>query len=447
MTKTKGGVRWSFEKVGLSYRCWSEEAAVDLRLGRLKRSGQELAGELRIVTQWDGVKTVDGVLHQARFNVSSVAARSSLIKHLKSRTENTPFTEMDWGDALEHLCQNVLSAEREGEPLISMDGPLPERRAKYDVKPLLPHGVVTIIYAPGGVGKSAFATAIALSIAKGMEIVPGMAPQVKGPVLYCDYETDSYTVQERINFIANAHQFKPTKDFFYRRSSRPIADDSEELARTVKEKDIKFVVVDSCGPAMGSSGDRGDASDSTNRMFAALRMLDCTVLIVDHVSKDQMRNRKGEVVGSMPYGSVYKVNLARSTWELQNGTTDVDDDLHLRLVNTKSNDSRLWAPILLDVVWNSDAEIILFTEGEEFTPAEAYAPAAEPPATKAKGQRQAMIDALVNTPDGLTSGELALKAMASQRRVNNIIRDHSDTFQKVYKSVPPRYYLVKRGAA
>jgi hypothetical protein len=446
MTKAKGAVRWSFEKIGLSYRLWAEDAGVELRLGRLKRSGQELQGELRISVNWDGIKTVDGQLHQARFNVSSVAARSSLIKHLKNRTDNTPFSDMDWGDALEHLCTYVLDHERQGEPLISMDGPVPERKSKYDVKPILPHGVVTILYAPGGVGKSVFATAVALSIAKGMEIIPGLAPQVKGPVLYIDYETDAYTVQERVNFIANGHDFKPTKDFYYRRSARPLADDAEELSRIVEEKGIKFAVVDSCGPAMGASTDRGDASDTTNRLFSALRLMNCTVLIVDHVSKDQMRNRKGEVVGSMPYGSVYKVNLARATWELQNGTSHHDDDIHLRLVNTKANDSRLWAPVLLDVVWDSSKEVILFVEADEFTPETYHVPAPEAAGHAKPSQRVAMIDALENQPNGLTAADLSILAKASKKRVNNIIREHRDTFDVVYGSDPPRYVLAKRGA-
>ena len=33
-------------------------------------------------------------------------------------------------------------------------------------------------------------------------------------------ETDAYTVQERVNFIANGHDFKPTKDFYYRQANK-----------------------------------------------------------------------------------------------------------------------------------------------------------------------------------------------------------------------------------
>ena len=437
-------IRWEFERLGLSYRLWAEDAGIELLIGRLKRSGQELQGELRVKVNWDGVKTVDGTLHQARFNVSSVAARGTLAKHLKTRTEKTAFEEMDWCDALEHLCQFVLSAEREGEPLISMNGAMPERRHRYDIKPLCPHGVVTFLYGPGGLGKSIVATAIAASIAKGMEIIPGLAPQVKGPALYLDYETDSYTMRERVEYISNGHQFKTTKDFYYRRCNRPLADDAEEVARLVKDKGIKFVVVDSCGPAMGTGGDYGDANEGTLKLFSAIRLIGATTLVVDHVAKTGvMKKRGGEEIGATPYGSVYKINLARATWELQNGTVPGDDDIIIRLVNTKANDARLYDPIDLSIVWDSSRGIIMFTEAEDFSPEE-YAPTPEDGQTKPT-QKVAMMDAIANSPDGLTASELASVARASQKRINNIIREKPDIFTKVFDSDPPRYRLVKRG--
>jgi len=439
--------RWSFERIGLSYRLWSEDAGVELSLGRLKRSGQELQGELRVVVNWDGIKTVDGALHQARFNVSSATTRSTLAKILKGRTENTPFDKMDWTDALEHLCQYVLSAEREGEPLLSMNGPMPtERRARYDIKPLCPHGVTSILYGPGGIGKSVVATALALSVAKGMEIVPGLAPQVKGPALYLDYETDAYTVRERIEYIGHGHDFKPTKDFYYRRCFRPIADDAEELARVVSEHGIKFIVIDSCGPAMGTGGEYGDANEGTLKLFTAIRMLGCTTLLVDHVSKSEMKDRKGKVVGSTPYGSVYKINLARATWELQNGTSPTDEDVHIRLVNTKANDSRLSDPLAMSIVWDSDSGIIMFTEDDEFIPEYQFTP---PPEEEGKGtkpsQKVALIDALSGKPEGMKTSELAHLLKVGHSRVNNIIRENPDTFEAVFGVKPRRIRLVKRG--
>jgi hypothetical protein len=438
--------RYDFDKRGTQYVLSAEDAGIMLRLGRLKRSGQELSGELQVAVNWEGVRTVDGILHQARLNLSSTTARNTLIKTLRERTQTASdesMRQMDWADAVEHLCQQALSRGRQGEPIISMNGTMPKARAKYDIKPILPHGVATFVYGPGGIGKSAFALALAMSVAKGMEIVPGLAPQVKGPVLYLDWETDPYVVRERSEYLSKGHDFTTTKDLLYRRCARPLADDADELAAIVAERGVKMVVIDSCGPAMGTSGEYGDANESTIKLFDAIRRLAVTVLVVDHVSKQQlMRDRKGEVIGSMPYGSVYKVNLARAMWELQNGTSPTDDDIHIRLINTKVNDAKMHLPIDLAVFWDSDEGIITFSEDENFVPEE-YIPEDGKPGT----QLDLMVEALRGKGDGMTTTDLAPIIKSSPTRARNIINSKKakDVIEVVYGSSPPRYRLVRRG--
>lgn len=436
---------WDFEKVGMSYRLSAEEAGVTLQVGRLKRSGQELQGEILVKVNWDGIKTVDGNLHQARFNVSSVAARTTLIRYLKGRTDKTQYEEMDWADALENLCQRVMDAERVGEPLVSMNGTMPKRTTRYDVNPLCPSGVVTWLYGPGGKGKSLVGTAIAFSLAKGIEVIPGLAPGVTGPVLYCDYETDQWTVRERIEYIANGHQSKATKDFYYRRCYRPIADDVEDLTRIVADKGIKFVVVDSAGPAIGSHGEYGDANESTLKLFAALRLLGCTVLVIDHVSKQElMKNQKDEVVGAMPYGSVYKINLARSAWELRNGEAIADDDLHIRLINTKANDARLHEPIDLRIIWDSSQGLIMFTEDEQYMP-DALRDIPEDSMNK-RDVKIAIIDFLSGKLDGATRRDIQIGIRhKSEGYVRKVLGNNPTDFEVVFGSQPPRYRLVRHG--
>jgi RecA-family ATPase len=432
----------------MGYRLWSESAGVEVGVSRLKRSGQELHGEVVVKVGWEGVKTVNGVLHQARFNFSSATTRASLGKILKGRTDGVEaFSDYDWGDTLEHLCQFVLTAERQGEPVMSMNGKMPERRTKYDIKPICPHAVVSFIYGPGGIGKSIMAMVIALSIAKGMEIVPGFAPSIKGPVLYLDWETDAYVVRERVEYVAKGHQFKATPDFYYRRCRRPMADDIEELSRIVAEKDIKFIVVDSCGPAMGTSSEYGDANEGTVKLFNAIRHLGITALVVDHVSKDVMKNRKGEVTGGMPYGSVYKVNLARSMWELVNVTQEDDDDIRVRLVNTKANDARLHEPIDLSITWDSQKEFILFSEGEDFQMQTEAFP------TQSHGKPtafDAVFALLSNHPAGLITGQIADSTGISVGYIRNLLDSDKgkQTFERDYSKSrsKPLVKLIKQGA-
>lgn len=343
--------RFNFEKVGLGYRLWpiNEEVNAELRLTRLKRSSQELHGRLQVRCNFAGVKTVNGILHSARFNLSSATTRASLAKILAGRTPG--FEDMDWADALEALCLFVDEAETKGEPVVGIGQPVVEREhGRYALDPLVTAHVASLLYGPGGAGKSVLALAGALSIAVGREIIPGIPPAIKGPVLYLDWETDAYVVNERLWALCRGAKIEPA-NVSYRRCNRPLADDAEELSALVAELGVVYLVIDSCGPAMGTSGEYGDANESTLRLFEAIRHIGVTTQIVDHVSKQEMRSKSGRVTGLLPYGSIYKVNLARAAWELRNGTTENDDDLRISLFNTKANDARIHEPINLLVEW------------------------------------------------------------------------------------------------
>ena len=94
--------------------------------------------------------------------------------------------------------------------------------------------------------------------------------------------------------------------------------------------------------ALGATSEIGDANESVVRLFTALRHLNTTVLVIDHISKEGAASESGAF---KPYGSAYKVNLARSVWELRQGKEADVDAIHLGLYHRKSNNSRLAAPM------------------------------------------------------------------------------------------------------
>jgi hypothetical protein len=341
--------RWAFERVGLGYRVVAPEIQTEIRVTRLKRSGGDLHGEIRVKCNIAGVKTVDGVMHLARFNLSSSSTRSSLAKLLESRTPGQ-VGKMDWFDGLETLCQKVMNDQSTGQPYIDIGTtPVTFSSAKYVIDPLVPANVTALLYGPGGSGKSIIALASAMSIQNGREIIPGIPPAIKGNVLYLDWETDGPVINERIQAIAAGAGFKPAT-ITYRRCIRPLAEEAEEIANAVAERDIVYMVIDSAGMAMGTSGEYGDSNESTLRLFDAIRHIGISTQVIDHVSKQEMRS-KGKVQGLLPYGSVYKVNLARSAWEVRNGTSENDERVKVALIHTKANDSRLKPQIGLEIDW------------------------------------------------------------------------------------------------
>lgn len=340
--------RWSFSRVGLSYRVVAEEIESEIIASHLKRSGDGTHADIRVITNLEGVKTgKNGLLHAARFNLTSSTTRKSLAKLLEERTQGH---DMDWYDGLEMLCQQIMEAESVGQPYEELGFKQEKQRQKYALDPLVPANVASLLYGPGGSGKSILALGLALSVKMGREIVPGIAPALKGNVLYLDWETDAAVINERLLDICSGLGVEPV-GVIYRRCFRPLHQEAEEIANAVAEREIVYVVIDSAGMAMGGVGENRDANESTLRLFDAIRHLGVTAQVIDHVSKQEMRSSTGQVVGRTPYGSVYKTNLARSTWEIRNTASEGDAFPTISLFHTKANDSRLHDPIGLEIRW------------------------------------------------------------------------------------------------
>ena len=349
--------RWQFAKEGMGYHCWDEDIQTHFRLTHIKRSRGEINGELTVITNIEGVKTRDGVMHVARFNVLSSSTRSSLAKMLEKRTPNHP--EMDWFDGLEWLCQHVILAEQKGESIDEVGTRPPSPPGdRWMVEPLVLKARPSMIFGPGGVGKSLVALTCGLSVACHREIIPGMAPATAGPVLYLDWETTADVINDRIQSIAKGHGFTP-QGMFYRRSVRPLADDAEELSAIVATKGIVLVIVDSAAYAMGHQGEYGDANEAVLRLHEALRLIGVSSLIVDHVNKTESRSKGGT---AQPYGSAYKTNAARISWEIRKAPS-VEGELRINLYHAKSNDTAQLPPFSLGLAWDHDS--IVFRTAED----------------------------------------------------------------------------------
>jgi hypothetical protein len=349
VTASLRGGRWKFEKVGMGYRCSAEEIQTELRITHLKRSRGDLTGEVQILCNFVGVKTQDdGTLLRAKLNVTSSQARSSMVKVLEHRTSAAGH-DMDWFDGLEALCQGVMTAEALSEPVLDVGtGPRREPGSNFLVEPLVLKNRPSLLFGPGGVGKSLVALGCGLSVAVGREIIPGVAPAAKGVVLYLDWEEDWDTLNDRIQKIGRGHDFKPG-NMLYRRCRGPLAENVEELAGVVAERKVVMLVVDSAAHAMGTQGEYGDANESVLRMHEALRLIDTTSLIIDHVGNEAIRSKPGS---ARPYGSAYKTWAARMSWEARGGP--MNGVQKINLIHHKSNSTRHLDPIGIELDWTEE---------------------------------------------------------------------------------------------
>ena len=342
---------FKLEKRGLGYFLTWPDRQIETTFTKLKHRSSDTTADVLIVCKLPGINLRDGHVSMGRQNLSAPKGRMDFAKSLQARVKDE---RIDWQDVIEQAFVAVLVAESKGEPIVDIDGfdEAPEFRS-YALDPICPRGEPTILFAPGGTGKSYLALALALSVQLGRELVPGIPPAMTGPVLYLDWETNAKTVKTRIRKLSEGMGFDPPR-IAYRRCVAPLADDAEQLATEIAKRGIVFCIIDSTGAATGSQGEYGDANEGALKFFEAIRVLgsDLTVLAIDHVAK-QGPIRKGQQPTSNPYGSVYKVNAARSVWRVDE-TGRGEDDVTISLCHTKVNDSKRYRPIHYRLVWSPD---------------------------------------------------------------------------------------------
>ena len=337
-----------FARSGMGYiGAWDRYGGVQMSLDHIRRRSGELHGEIVV-----GASTIGqgrGKLHRAAFNVSSTTSRERLSKTLEVRGPTTG--QIPWKHLLEEFCTAVLEAERTGAPIVQVGSLPPEQDAGFLVDPFLPRNKTTIVFAQGGTGKSYLAVLLAVAVASGSDVLGWKVSQ--GKVLYLDWETDAYEVDRRVKRVAWGMGMASVPDVAYRACAGPLDDMAESLSGYIADNGVRLAIVDSAGMAAGGGRDNGPAEESAIRMFGALRHLGCTVLLIDHVTGDNVNTQKAV---DKPYGSIYKVNLARSVWELK-GTPVEGQDAHMALFHRKVNVGAIQQPIGIKVVHHDEGVV------------------------------------------------------------------------------------------
>jgi hypothetical protein len=304
-----------------------EFAALGLRyeVSRLRRERHELHGELSVVCDFVGARTVDGMLSVGTFNLSSPPARATRAKDLAAKS-NAP--EVDFGHHLEELCQRVLSAEKAGTPAVLLRNVEPRDE---DAEFVRIHGIPVplrhpmIMFGDGGTGK----TTLALSIACELERA-GIS------VLYCDWELDAYEHRRLLGRLYPAHDLPDVK---YRRCERPLAVEVDGILQQVRQCGVDYVVCDSVAFACEGPPESAEVAQG---YFRALRQLRVGSLNICHTNKSETADQR-------PFGSAFWHNGARATWYLQREDGSVEDQIVLGAFNRKNNLGRLEPAIGLAV--------------------------------------------------------------------------------------------------
>ena len=154
-------------------------------------------------------------LARAAWNLTSPRDTKALVEHLVRQADH-----VRWAQLLQFSAWQAIDAFRAGAPLERTG-----RRAPTDdrvlLAPLLWRGQPTILYGPGGVGKSLLAAGIAVAVQTGQQLVPGLEPRARGPALILDWETDCDTWNSALQAVCAGVGLEPV-EVLYQRMYRPL---------------------------------------------------------------------------------------------------------------------------------------------------------------------------------------------------------------------------------
>lgn len=207
---------------------------------------------------------------------------------------------IDWATALNEVRQASLHRMRTGEPVIDLMTAELQAPSAFLIPPVLLDRGVTTWFGDGGSGKSVLAMAACYAISCGGGLF-GVPPSRACNTMYLDWEDDSDTHAERLRAIAA--RCEPSMAGYrvtYQRQVGPIKDRVRELRRTLAEREVGFIVIDSVGMA----GADPDSATEVVGVYNAARALGVPALAIHHIAKDAKDRGK-------PYGSVYAHNASR----------------------------------------------------------------------------------------------------------------------------------------
>jgi AAA domain-containing protein len=171
---------------------------------------------------------------------------------------------------------------------------------------------------------------------------------------YLDWESTEQEVAARVDGICRGLGVDlPPGSILYRPMHRALADEAPRLRADFARHGVRFVIVDSFGPAAGAEP---ESADSTIRLMNALRSFtDTTKLVLAHVSKAAADQPTGP---TRPYGSVFVRNLARSAWELRRAEEMDSGELRIAAYHRKHNGGRRAPAFSLRLRFEADGAVV-----------------------------------------------------------------------------------------
>jgi hypothetical protein len=298
-------------------------------------------GEVTVWYLFEGEPTVPLIAYQ-RCNL--INDRRPGIELLVARADIWP-----WEEFYERAKQLTVGVAREPTPVATLEPSEDSEYPPFLVEPFVLDQGVSLLFGPGGTGKSMLALSMGVSVASGHTVF-GRRPERMGPVLYIDYEDTKQTHERRLTALLAGSGMEhgdlehPIK---WVRPQQSVSKIRRDLSHYMREHQPALVIIDSIGLARG-----GDAmgSDETIRMFSTLNRLPTAVLGIDHMTKEDQRGGKMLT----PYGTIYTVNSVRLAWAVRAAEASTSEVTYLNLKQTKRNNVAAHEPLGAEVRFENE---------------------------------------------------------------------------------------------
>lgn len=294
---------WLPTRVGDTWE-WAHPDGIELLIAHVSPSSRGL--DAWVEMRWKGTVPTPGVILAARFDLMGSRTVASMHGAITGAKINTGRT--DWRHLVQAAVYDVIREYLDGPAPIPLASVEPST-APFVLRPIVGGVGATNIAGAGSVGKSMWALACAASVASGSDDWTGTKVMRTGAVIYVDWEADADTHSVRLRALAAGVGMAAPPDLHYIAADTPLRMWAPALARRCAQVGAALVVIDSVMLARG-----GDAMGNTDTIafYSALRTLPCPSLLVDHQSREALREGRNAA-----FGSVTNENSARMMWTMR----------------------------------------------------------------------------------------------------------------------------------
>ena len=265
-------------------------------------------------------------IYRTRLNLISIQSKTKFVNEMKRL-----IPPIEWKDVVENITEETLSRYREGNEVMKIGSIQDEGMPSYQAFPIIRSDGVNILFGQGAQGKSYISTFICMLVQSGMDHAGIVTEQ--GNVLYLDWEDSWQSVNRRVMALKKGNNDTLHDIDHVDMSGTTIDTEMSSIIRMVEDRDISLVVIDSFGMAVGGNQNEGDY---VKGVMSSLNELKASVLVIDHVSKEN---------GDTPIGSNYKQTSARNVWKIDKSQNLGANIVEVGLYHTKANNSKLFAPV------------------------------------------------------------------------------------------------------